>query len=137
MPRINWLVLGIGVLGMLITGFTCMPRVYGHPGFLIPPAMCVLLVLGSTAGWATFNLIREFWIRRVGVRVIGRVSHARSSGFSNNVPSWEVEAVLPDGTTTRLMIDRFAAFTPGETLELIVDPRMPKHAALPRYSQDF
>jgi hypothetical protein len=137
MPRTNWLLFGIGMLGMFTTGAFCLPRASANPWLMLIPISCFVLVMLSSVGWILFNLLRELWIRRVGVPAVGRVIHARSAGYTNNVPTWDVEAELPDGNTTRLIVVRYGPFSPGEPIQLIVNPRNSKHAALPRVSYDF
>jgi hypothetical protein len=136
-PRINWIVFPIAMVCMFVSGAFCVPHVAAHPWLITIPMVFFILVFASSVGWLLFNLIRTHWIRRTGMTTTGRVIHARRNGSFNNVPSWEIEAELPDGSTTRLIVARYSPFTPGEPLRLIVNPRYPKHAVLPRVSYDF
>ena len=138
MSRAQWACFTVGMIGMFGTGAFCLPKADMHPSLLLIPFSFMVLLLAGTLGWSLVRAIRNVWNRRHGIQVVGRVMHARSSGYTNHVPTWEVEAVLPDGTTTHLLIDRFGPFHPGEPIELVVNPRDPTHATLPPHpSYDF
>jgi hypothetical protein len=128
MGRTQWRLFGVGMAGLFLS----------MPFFAVAPAVAaacmalsVLVLIVGTLGWLIFSSIRNMLIRRHGVPMVGRVLHCRASGYVNRVPNYEVEAQLPDGTTTMMMVRTFDEFYPGQLIELLVDPRRPGHAVRP------
>ena len=138
MGRKQWMLMVIGLCGLVPSAVICAPLADKHLAIMLIPLSFFLLTIGSTLGWMLYSTARDAWNRRHGVRVVGRVIHARQSGYSNYVPTWEVEAMLPDSTTTHLIVTRRFPFSPDEPIELVVNPRDPTHATLPAQpSYDF
>ncbi|WP_419804844.1 hypothetical protein [Terriglobus sp.] len=137
MNRTNWIIFSIGMSGFFASGPFCLPNASRHPWLMAIPASFLLLTLLSSLGALIWGSIRDARNRRHGVPMVGRVIHARQAGYTNSVPTWDVEALLPDGTATRLQVDRRFPFTPGESISLIVNPQDSQHAALPRVNNDF
>lgn len=132
MNRTQWLLFSIGLPGWIVGLLLCAPHAQTHPLWMVVPFSFLAVLLTGTLGWTLLRLFRNMRIRRVGVPVVGRVIHARSSGSVNRVPKWEIEVELPGGTTAKLMVVRYGAFTPGEPIELLVDPRDPRRAVTPK-----
>ncbi len=80
--------------------FLPFPFLPWHPQFMAWSRCCrVVLLSASTVGWMAVRGIRRSSVRHSGVPTVGSVIHARSSGYTNYVPSWEVDVRLPDGNT--------------------------------------
>jgi hypothetical protein len=105
----------------------------GAGPFLIGAAvLCFLLLIMSTVGVVLFDALRDARLRRVGVLTRGVLIHARSMGFVNRRPNYELELQLPDGKTTRMQLASLFGFMPGQVFEVLIDPAHPGRAALPK-----
>jgi hypothetical protein len=136
--RTQWKLFAIAMTGMFTTGPFCLPFAKEHPWLVAVPVSFLLLTFGTVLYATLVSPLRDLWNRKRGVAVVGRVIHARSSGYTNHVPTWEVEAMLPGGATTHLLVTRFRPFLPDEPISLVVNPRDPSHATLPAQpSYDF
>ncbi len=134
MSRLQWKLFAI----FMTTLFLPFPFIPRYPMVGLVSAASFVLVFASTFGWMAVRAIRDVFIRRRGTPVFGTVIHARSSGYENNIPNWEIDVRLPDGTMGSLMVVRFTPFSPNERIKLIVDSANPTHPVLaPQPSPDF
>ena len=134
MNRLQWKLFTFFMIAM----FPLLALGDRHPWAAVAGLSCIPLLLLSTFGWMIIRAIRDAVLRGRGVRTVGIVIHARSSGYTNHIPTWEIDVQLPDGNVATVLVDRTLPFTYREPFTVIVDPRHPTRAALPSTpSHDF
>jgi len=127
MGRAQWRLFGIGMTAVFLSALL-MPIDATIGGVCMGLSMAFLF--GGTLGWEAVSAIRNAGIRRRGTPMTGIVRHCRASGLVDYVPNYELEAELPNGIMTRLMVQSYGTYRPGQQIALLVDARRPGHAVL-------